>query len=64
MTLRHGLVYFDNQNWHTLSGEPLPSTHPLFGAVCNFVEDIAATAGGHLLVLNQLGIFEYVGTDQ
>jgi streptogramin lyase len=63
MTLRHGLVLYDGQNWRTLTGEPLPSTHPLFGAVCNFVEDIAATADGHLLVLNQLGIFEYVGAD-
>jgi hypothetical protein len=63
MTLRHGLVFYDGQNWRTLTGEPLPSTRALLGASCDFVVDVAANASGHLLVINQGGIFEYVGTD-
>jgi hypothetical protein len=63
MTMRHGLVFYDGEDWRTLRGEPLPS-----GAgrptSCNFVVGVAPAASGHLLVVNPYGIYEYVGTDQ
>ena len=63
MLMRHDLVYYENEKWYSVRGEPLPSTPTVPWTLCSNVRDLAPSASGHLLVSNLDGVFEYLGTD-
>jgi hypothetical protein len=64
MVMRHDLVYYDNEDWYSVRGEPLPSTSSVPWTSCSYVVDLAPTASGHLLVISLGGVYEYLGTDR
>ena len=72
--IRHqfGLAYYDGLSWKTLRDEPLPyiqngQTSNIVSAcdipLSDWVTDLLITRAGKLVMANQLGVFEYIGSN-